>query len=80
MCHEAWTRGHQSLKEKMQECQPPIPVSRTQYPLQVHSLQRLFFLSFLSVLFLARSGFFSHSFSFNVVSQPEASKGKRKRQ
>jgi hypothetical protein len=37
MCHEAWARGHQSLKEKMQECQPPIPVSRTQYPLQVRA-------------------------------------------
>lgn len=39
MCHEAWTGGHHSLKVKMQECQPPIPVSQVQYPLQPEAIK-----------------------------------------
>ncbi len=52
MCHEAWTGGHHSLKVKMQQCQPPIPVSQVQYPLQVWYCDLMFL---LILLFIAAS-------------------------
>lgn len=68
MCHEAWTGGHHSLKVKMQQCQPPIPVSQVQYPLQVCARCARF-----------KAPGLAPALSCLFASQPEATKSKRKR-